>query len=144
GVAALGVNVSGILGRVYSEMFDAVPPRHLEPVRATGAGRLQVLLYGVLPSARSGLVSFTLLRWECAVRNASVIGVVGGGGLGSEVSLRVGYGEDEKGLTLLAALVLLTVGSDLVSPAVRHAPRPDPPIHEPPRPPPGTGPRPMS
>src|SRR5262249_48359214 len=141
GVAALGVNVSGILGRIYSELFDAVPPRHLEPVRAAGAGSLQVFLYGVLPSARSGLVSFTLLRWECAVRNASVIGVVGGGGLGSEVSLRVGYGEYEKGLTLLAAVVLLRVGGDLVSQAVRKRLRAAPQIEERPAPPARTGPR---
>ena len=131
GVTALAVNISGILGRIYSEIFDAVPARHLEPLRAAGAGGLQVFLYGILPAAHAGVVSFTLLRWECAVRNSAVIGVVGGGGLGSEVFLRLGYGEYEKVLTLLAFLVLLTVGSDLVSHRVRlrtrtEAPRPGP------------------
>jgi phosphonate transport system permease protein len=125
GVAALALNVSGILGRIYSEIFDAVPARHLEPLRAAGAGPLQVFLYRILPTARAGVVSFTLLRWECAVRNSAVIGVVGGGGLGSEVFLRLGYGEYEKVLTLLAFLLLLTVGSDLVSQAVRSRMRAD-------------------
>ena len=125
GVAALAVNVSGILGRIDSEIFDAVPTRQLEPLRAAGASGLQVLFYGVLPAARAGVVSFTLLRWECAVRNAAVIGAVGGGGLGSEVFLRLGYGEYEKVLTLLAILVALTVGSDLVSQMVRKRMRGD-------------------
>jgi phosphonate transport system permease protein len=119
GVAALALNVAGILARVYSEMFDAVPERALEPLRAAGVGRLQALVYGILPHARTGLVSFTLLRWECAVRNASVLGVVGAGGLGSEILVRINYGEYEKVLTLLGCTLLLTVGSDLLSGFVR-------------------------
>ncbi|MCC6672893.1 MAG: ABC transporter permease subunit [Planctomycetes bacterium] len=119
GVAALALNVSGILARVYSELFDAVPARLLEPLRASGATRLQTFCYGVVPACGSTLVSFTLLRWECAVRNAAVIGAVNAGGLGSEIKRSLDYGEYSKVLTLLACLLLLTVGSDLVSAFVR-------------------------
>ncbi len=126
GVGALALNTGGILGRIYSELFDTVPPRMLEPLRACGAGRLQTFFYGVLPAARTGALSLSLLRWECAVRNAAVIGVVGGGGLGSEISLRLSYGEYPRVMTLLLFLVLLTVGSDVLSAVVRSRLRGDP------------------
>ncbi len=119
GVLALALNVTGILARVYSELFDAVPARSLEPLRAAGASRLQSWLFGILPQARPGLLSFTLLRWECAVRNASVLGIVGAGGLGSELQLRIEYGEGGKVLTVLFFLLALTAGSDLLSQFVR-------------------------
>ena len=119
GVAALALSTAGILGRNYSEVFDTVPPRLLEPLRASGATRLQTLFYGVWPAVLPAVVSLSLLRWECAVRNSAVIGVVGGGGLGSEVSLRMAYGEYGRLMTLLLCLLVLTVGSDLVSGAVR-------------------------
>jgi phosphonate transport system permease protein len=119
GVAALAVSTAGILGRNYSEVFDTVPERLLEPLRAGGATRLQAFLYGVWPAALPAVVSLSLLRWECAVRNSAVIGVVGGGGLGSEVSLRMNYGEYGRLMTLLLCLLVLTVGSDLVSGVVR-------------------------
>jgi phosphonate transport system permease protein len=124
GVAALALSTAGILGRNYSEVFDTVPWRLLEPLRVGGATRLQAFFYGVWPAALPAVVSLSLLRWECAVRNSAVIGVVGGGGLGSEVSLRMTYGEYGRLMTLLLCLLVLTVGSDLVSAAVRGQLRP--------------------
>ncbi len=121
GILAIFVNVSGILARVYSELFDALPPSRLEPLRSAGIGRLPAVLYGVLPNVRSPLLSFTLLRWECSVRNAAVIGAVGGGGLGSEIIHRLGYGEYGKVMTVMVFLLLLTLGSDQISRLVRTA-----------------------
>jgi phosphonate transport system permease protein len=121
GIAALALNVGGILGRLFSEIFDAVPTRLLEPLRATGAGRLQTFVYGILPAGRDAMLSNGLLRWECAVRNASVVGVVGGGGLGSEIQLRLDYGEYHKVVTLLLCLLLLTLSSDALSQLLRSA-----------------------
>lgn len=130
GVAAIALSASGVLGRLYSELFDSVPPRSLEPLRGVGAGRLQTLIYGVAPTVRSGAVSVSLLRWECAVRNSAVIGVVGGGGLGSELSLRMSYGEYDKLLTLLLFLILLTGASDAMSQVVRRRLKRDPGAEE--------------
>jgi phosphonate transport system permease protein len=79
GVIALGLNVAGIIARVFSELFDAVPRKTLEPLRQAGASRLQAWFYGVVPAIAQNVLSFALLRWECAMRNATVIGVVGGG-----------------------------------------------------------------
>ncbi len=119
GVFALALNVAGILARVYSETYDAVTPRQLAAIRSVGAGRLQTFFYGVLPRVRTPLLSFTLLRWECSVRNAAVIGAVGAGGLGDEIRVRTDYGEYDKVLTCLALMLILTVGSDLLSQFVR-------------------------
>jgi phosphonate transport system permease protein len=115
GIVAIGLNTGGILGRIFSELFDAVPPRIVEPLRQGGASRLQTFLYGLLPLSGAEVLSLALFRTECAVRNASVVGVVGGGGLGSEISLRVEYGEYGKVATLLLVLLLLTLLSDLLS-----------------------------
>lgn len=119
GVLAIGLNTAGILARVYSEAFDAVPGRQLAPMRAVGAGRLQTFLYGILPRVQAPVLSFTLLRWECGVRNAAVIGAVGAGGLGDELRVRISYGEYDKVLTCLLLLLLLTLGSDILSGFVR-------------------------
>ncbi|MHC5066250.1 MAG: PhnE/PtxC family ABC transporter permease [Planctomycetota bacterium] len=121
GILAIFVNVSGILARVYSELFDALPASRLEPLRSAGVGRLRSVFYAVLPSVRSPFLSFTLLRWECSVRNAAVIGAVGGGGLGSEVIHRLGYGEYGKVMTVMVFLLILTMASDQISRIVRAA-----------------------
>lgn len=126
GILALGLNVAGILARVFSEQFDAVPERALEPLRASGASRLQVFAYGVVPAIGADMLSFGLLRWECAMRNASVIGAVGGGGLGADLKDYLNQGEYDKVVTLLGFLLLVTAGSDLLGQFLRARLRHDP------------------
>lgn len=126
GAMALAVSVTGILGKVYSELWDSVDPKRYETVRALGAGRLGTFFYGIRPLASRQTMSFTLMRAECGVRNAAVIGVVGGGGLGSELMLRLDYGEYGKVATLLWFTLALTVAVDLASNFVRRQLRNDP------------------
>lgn len=126
GVLAIGLNVAGILARVLSELFDAVPARALEPLRQVGASRAQTFLYGIVPAIGQDALSFVLLRWECAIRNATVIGAVGGGGLGAEVRDVLAYGYYDRVPLLLASLLLLTAGSDLLSQILRARLRHDP------------------
>ncbi len=126
GILAVGVSTGGILGKIYSELWDALEPRRVEPLRASGAGRLSVFLYGLQPMAARSMLSFTLMRWECAVRNASVIGVVGGGGLGAELFDELSYGHHARVVTLLCALLALTATTDLFSGFLRRALSDDP------------------
>jgi phosphonate transport system permease protein len=95
-------------------------------LRAAGAGRLTTFAYGIRPLAARSVLSFTLMRAECAIRNAAVIGVVGGGGLGSELMLRLGYGELDKVATLLLFTLALTFTADLASSFLRRQLRNDP------------------
>lgn len=126
GALAIALNMSGILAKVYSELWDAVEPRRYEPLRAGGAGRLATFLYAIRPLAARNLLSFTLMRVECAVRNAAVIGVVGGGGLGAEILYRIQFGAWDKVSTLILFTLALTLTVDSASNHLRRQWREDP------------------
>ena len=116
---AIAVNVTGILGKILSELYDGAARQQSDALRGCGANRLQVLLYGIQPIAGRGILSFVLMRFECAVRNASVIGAVCGGGLGGAILQELGYDNKQRAVTMLLAALALTVGADLASNAVR-------------------------
>lgn len=82
GVLALAVHTTGTLAKLFSEAVEAIDPRPVEGIRATGAHTLVELLYGVLPQVMPLWLSFTLYRFESNVRSASVVGMVGAGGIG--------------------------------------------------------------
>lgn len=126
GALAIALNMAGILAKVYSELWDSVEGRGLEQVRATGAGRLLSFFYSTRPLASRSVLTFTLMRVECAVRNAAVIGVVGGGGLGAEVLYQIQFGAWDKVSTLILFTLLLTLSVDLASNHLRRQWREDP------------------
>ncbi|MCA8912484.1 MAG: ABC transporter permease subunit [Planctomycetes bacterium] len=126
GAVALGLNVTGILGKVYSEFWDSVDEKEYEQIRSLGAGRLKTFLYGIRPLASRSVQSFTLMRAECAIRNAAVIGAVGGGGLGAEIMYQIGMGKWGKVTTLMLFTLALTLSADLASNFVRRQLRNDP------------------
>jgi phosphonate transport system permease protein len=119
GTLALAVSYTALLGRVYADIFDEVDTRPLEALQGLGATRLQVLLFGILPQSRALLTSYTLYSFECAVRSAAVLGFVGAGGLGYEISLSMRLFEFPQVLTLLACFVLLLLLVDLLSRTMR-------------------------
>lgn len=82
GVLALGVGSIGFMSKVYAEAIEAIDPQQVLAVRATGAGRLQTLVYAVAPQAMPVIASYTLLNFEHNVRSATILGIVGAGGVG--------------------------------------------------------------
>lgn len=82
GVMALVIHSIGALGKLYSEAIESIDPGPIEAVTATGANRLQVVLFAVLPQVIPQFISFTLYRWDINVRMSTIIGLVGGGGIG--------------------------------------------------------------
>jgi len=126
GVLAIALGVAGILGKIFSELWDAIPPRRYEALRANGATRMQVFLYAIQPMSARSMLSFTLMRLECSVRNASVIGVVGGGGLGAQLFEEFNYGNYDGVVTLLLFLFALTASTDLGANFLRYQLRSDP------------------
>src|SRR5215467_7410094 len=82
GVLALAVHTMGTLAKLFSEAVEAIDPRPVEGIRATGAHKLVEVLYGVVPQVMPLWLSFTLYRFESNVRSASVVGMVGAGGIG--------------------------------------------------------------
>jgi len=82
GVLALFVHTTGVLAKLFSEAVEAIEPGPVEGVRATGASPLQEIIYGVIPQVLPLWISFSLYRFESNVRSASVLGMVGAGGIG--------------------------------------------------------------
>ncbi|MBL8513628.1 MAG: phosphonate ABC transporter, permease protein PhnE [Betaproteobacteria bacterium] len=82
GVLALAVHTTGTLAKLFSEAVEAIDPRPVEGIRAAGSHKLVEIVYGVLPQVMPLWLSFTLYRFESNVRSASVVGMVGAGGIG--------------------------------------------------------------
>ncbi len=119
GTLALAVHSTGILGKLYSETLEVVPARPVEALRATGAGSLQAFLFGRLPQAISGFTSLTLYQWECNIRSAAVLGLVGAGGIGQQIIISMNLFDYSKVATLVGATIIVVLLVDLFSAAVR-------------------------
>jgi phosphonate transport system permease protein len=82
GVLALAVNTGGVLGKLFSEAVEAIDPGPVEGVRATGAARLHEIIWGVAPQVAPLWTSYALYRFESNARSATVLGLIGAGGIG--------------------------------------------------------------
>jgi phosphonate transport system permease protein len=82
GVMALWIHTTGVLAKLFSEAVETIDPHPVEGIRATGANKLEEIVYGVLPQVMPLWISFSLYRFESNVRSASVVGMVGAGGIG--------------------------------------------------------------
>ena len=119
GVLALAVGYGGMLGRVLADLFETVDPRPLEALRTTGATRLQILVFGIWPQALPSAVAYMLYSFECCVRAAVVLGLVGAGGIGYEIALSMRMFEYGQIAALVAALLALVWLTDAASTALR-------------------------
>jgi len=115
GTLALAVAYTGVLGRVYADVFDHVDPQPLEALQSTGATRIQIFLRGVWPQALPHLIAYSLYSFECCVRAAAVLGFVGAGGIGYEISISMRLFEYGQVLTLLLVLIALLTATDAIS-----------------------------
>jgi phosphonate transport system permease protein len=119
GTLALAVHSAGILGKLYSETLEAVPNRPVEALRATGAGTLQAFLFGRFPQGVIGLTSLTLYQWECNIRSAAVLGLVGAGGIGQQIIISMNLFDYSKVATLVGATIVAVLVVDGLSTAIR-------------------------
>ncbi|HWP58489.1 MAG TPA: phosphonate ABC transporter, permease protein PhnE [Candidatus Acidoferrales bacterium] len=119
GVLAIGVAYGGMLGKVYSEIFEGASERPLEALQATGANKWQTFCYGWLPQVLPNFISYTLYRWECAVRASAILGLVGAGGLGQQIEISMRMFNFSEVLTLLAILFFMVAAVDFISAKVR-------------------------
>jgi phosphonate transport system permease protein len=119
GTLALTVAYTGMLGRVYGDVFEHVDSQPLEALQSTGATRLQIFLRGVWPQALPHLVAYSLYSFECCMRAAAVLGFVGAGGIGYEVSVSMRLFDYRQVLTLLLVFIALLAVMDAASRYVR-------------------------
>lgn len=119
GTLALAVHTTGVLGRLFAETLENVPPGPAQALRAQGVAPGPVFLYALLPQALPQLLSYTLYRWENNIRAATVLGIVGAGGLGQLLAFHMGLFHMQKTATVLAAMLLLVALVDGCSFAAR-------------------------
>jgi phosphonate transport system permease protein len=118
-VLAIGIPYGAIVAKVYAEILDETPQAPLLALRATGAPPLAALAYGLLPQALPDLVGYAFYRFECSIRAAAVLGMVGAGGLGYALLLSTKSLKFGEMWTLIYALTLLGGAADLWSGRVR-------------------------
>ena len=111
GVLALGVGAIGTLAKLYAEAIEAIDPQQALAIHATGAGRLQTFRYGVLPQALPLMASYTLLLFEGNVRSATILGLVGAGGVGFILSKYISLFQYRE---LMGALIFIIVMVTLI------------------------------
>jgi phosphonate transport system permease protein len=119
GVLALWVHTTGTLSKLFSEAVESIDPQPVEGIRATGANKLEEIAFGVIPQVMPLWMSYTLYRLEANVRSASVVGMVGAGGIGVvlwEVIRGFYYAET---CALLIIIVLTVTAIDFMSARMR-------------------------
>lgn len=121
GTIALALHTTGVLGRLFAEAIENASPGPGFALRVRGVGEARVLAYAVLPQVLPQLVSYTLYRWENNIRAAAVLGVVGAGGLGQLLAFHLGLFQMSETGSVLAAMLVLVFGVDVVSHAMRRA-----------------------
>lgn len=119
GVLAVIVYTATVLAKLYSEAIEAIEPGPVEAVRATGATRLQVLRWGVLPQLAPQFLSFTLYRFETNIRAAAILGFVGAGGIGFYVQTYLRLLNYPAAASVLLVLVALVMVIDFASSRLR-------------------------
>jgi phosphonate transport system permease protein len=123
GIAALAIFYAAMVGRVYGDLFIAADAAPLEALRATGASRLAIAAYGLIPLTLPDLLTFGTYAFECAMRASIIVGAVGGGGIGTELSGSLATLDYHRTLTLVIVLVVLVAGVDGFGMLARRDPR---------------------
>lgn len=119
GVLAIAITYAGMLGKVYAEIFESVDRRPMHALLQAGAGRLSAFCYGILPNAAAELTSYTVYRWECAIRASVVMGFVGAGGLGQQIDLSLRMFAGDEVASMLLTFLLLVLLADGLSRVLR-------------------------
>lgn len=120
GMLALGIHTGGVLGRLFGEVVENVEIQPVEALQATGASRLQILFYGILPQVLPDFTSYTLYRWEVNIREAVILGYVGAGGLGQQIQIAISLFLEHRLLTLILAIYVIVTVVDYLSASLRN------------------------
>ena len=116
---ALALNTGGVLGKLFSEAVEAIDAGPIEGVRATGAGPLQEIIWGVIPQVAPLWTSYALYRFESSSRAATVLGIIGAGGIGQTLFDTINsYAFGQTSAIVLVIIVAVSL-IDLLSQAIR-------------------------
>lgn len=121
GMLALMLHSIASLAKLYSEQIEGVDRGPLEAIEATGANRIQVIWYAVVPQIVLPLLSFTIYRWDINIRMATIIGLVGGGGVGTLLMQFQGLARWHEVGTVILTIALVVWAMDYLSAKIREA-----------------------
>ena len=111
GVLALAIHTAGTLGKLFAEVVENADPKPGEGVRASGGTLVETIRFGVLPQVMASFASYALLRFEINVREATVMGFVGGGGIGEEllVAIQRFYYSDVSAILVMIVVTVFAI-----------------------------------
>lgn len=115
GVMAIAVTYTGMLGKIYGEILESGDTKASRVLLENGSGRIQAFFYALLPQNAAELASYTVYRWECAIRSSAVLGFVGAGGLGQQMDASMKMFNGGEVATILIVLMILVALADRVS-----------------------------
>lgn len=115
GTLALAIHTAGVLGRLFADTLENLPAAPADALRDNGATSVQAFLYATAPQAAPQFISYTLYRWENNIRAATVLGVVGAGGLGQMLYVHLSWFQMQQVATVLIAMLLLVLTVDAIS-----------------------------
>jgi len=121
GVLAIALTYGGMLGKVYGDILESGETSATRNLLANGSGRLQAFAYSLLPQNAAELTSYTVYRWECAIRSSVVLGFVGAGGLGQQLDNSTKMFAGGEVATMLLVFVALVALADHASAWLRRA-----------------------
>ncbi len=119
GVIAITLHTVAALGKLYSEVIEGIDPGPLEAIRATGGNWVQMVRYAVIPQIVPPFMSFTIYRWDINVRTSTIIGFVGGGGIGFYLYQWIIKGDYRAIGSTFIAIVIIVMILDFVSARIR-------------------------
>ena len=115
GVIAIALTYGGMLGKVYAEILESGEGHATQSLLRNGSSRLQAFSYALLPQNAAELTSYTVYRWECAIRSSAVLGFVGAGGLGQQMDASMKMFNGSEVSTMLLVFMLLVWLADKAS-----------------------------
>ena len=119
GVMALAISTSGVLGKLFSEAVEAIDRGPVEGVRATGAAPLQEIVWGVMPQVAPLWTSYALYRFESSSRSATVLGLIGAGGIGQVLFDSLNSFEYSRVAAIVIIIIVAVSLIDLLSQVIR-------------------------
>ncbi|EKN63210.1 ABC transporter permease subunit [Schinkia azotoformans] len=119
GAIALALHNFGILGKLCAEVIEDVDTRPIRSLASSGAGKVQMFIYGVIPTVLPQFITYILYRWEVIIRTTIVVGFVGAGGLGQAFKLSMSWFHYSDITLFLICYVLLVILTDSISEGIR-------------------------
>ena len=121
GVIAIGLRSIGFIAKLLYEAIEEINPKQVEAVRATGASPTQVLAYGVVPQIMPTFAGVSVFRWDINIRESTIVGLVGAGGLGLALDSSIGTLSWSQASLIFMVIFVLVLISEWVSARVRQA-----------------------